>query len=362
MRTIHRFIASRARAARGARIIAAALLAVTVSLGNDSRAFAQDADQAAKARVNELFAKGREATRTGDELLARGERGQAMEAYGGAVASFLEAYGVVQSPLLLYSLGQVYRSRGEGHWALACYKQFLADAAVHESASEAGQMVHGFVPDATERVTELETALAGQQAPAASDSPLDPVGVCYPRPEPEPEPVEPEPVEPEPVDPEPEPLPPMVDPGPGSGRAGYRIGFWTTGIVAAASLAGATVTFLQVTGSLKTEKEDAIRAYQTMANDQLAVDDACGDARVRQDMGMNDALLGAVVDACDKGQSRAAVSNILQGVSLVSAVAAGYFLYKGYLQKSGASQEARALRIEPVLSPEGVGAQMMLRF
>ena len=50
--------------------------------------------------------------------------------------------------------------------------------------------------------------------------------------------------------------------------------------------------------------------------------------------------LNDIIAACDKGDSRAMLSNILGGVTILSAAAAGFFYYKGYIA-TGSSSNAR---------------------
>ncbi len=85
-----------------------------------------------------------------------------------------------------------------------------------------------------------------------------------------------------------------------------------------------TVTGLQVQGSFKDDQIAAVAAYQTATGMELDKSNACSDASARSGPEAQ-----AVVDACDAGKSRASLSNIFLGASIVTAVAAGYFYYKG---------------------------------
>lgn len=142
-----------------------------------------------------------------------------------------------------------------------------------------------------------------------------------------------------------------------------RMLFWATTGVAATGAVVATITGLQVRGSLNDEKNDAIVAYQNSSNGmQLDVNDACKDAKAKGAQ--------AVIDACDKGNSRATLTNVMWGLTAASAAAAGFFFYKGYLQSKGsksetaskASNRAPVVQITPTVLPSYVGAGVQIEF
>ncbi len=289
-----------------------------------------------KARARSLYIEGKNATRKADKLATRKDMDGARKAYAEAAENFIDAYKLIDNPLLLYSLGQVYRSRGEHGWAMLCYHRYLEkdpEGTAARSASAA--------------LSALEET-AGSDANRPADSMIDPRGICYdlePEPEmtPGPEPI----VVPEPV---PEPVSPFK---PASTGSGYRIGFWAAAGVTVGSAAAATITLLQVNGSLKDRQLDAIDEWQRTTGMRLGPSDACAEAET--------VAAEAVIDACDAGKSRAVLSNVLQGVALVSAAAAGFLFYKGYMQKRD-HESPPTTALQPTITPDTVGAQLSFRF
>ena len=83
-----------------------------------------------------------------------------------------------------------------------------------------------------------------------------------------------------------------------------RLLFYGTAGVAATGAVIATITGLQVRGSLKTAKEDAIRDWQNATGMQLVGTggDACSQAT---GVVLETALAAEIVSACDAGNSRA---------------------------------------------------------
>ena len=137
--------------------------------------------------------------------------------------------------------------------------------------------------------------------------------------------------------------------------------FWVTLTIAGASAAAMTVAGLQVRGSLADKKNVAISVFNANHPDSpLDVKDACEDAKSR-----NVIEAVAVRDACDKGKSRARLANVFLGATIVSAVAAGYFYYRGYMARSSVSvQDANksSWQLSPSLGPTHVGAGLQFDF
>lgn len=146
----------------------------------------------------------------------------------------------------------------------------------------------------------------------------------------------------------------------GSGRGGYRAAFWSVSAIALAGLATGTYGALSVPG-YQDDKNAAAEIYQNSTGNQLAIVDGCGDAQLRLDSGERHMALEELVAACDSGASSALLANVGLGVGLVAAAAAGFLLYKAYLQ-SDEKSEASAAMLVPSVSPDGVGAHLLLRF
>ena len=157
----------------------------------------------------------------------------------------------------------------------------------------------------------------------------------------------------------------VKDKGPSKPGGTMRILFWSTAAVAATGAVVATVSGLQVSGA-EQDKLDAINAYQEN-NAPLDVNDACSAAR-SQPEGNPD--LAAIVSACDSGESSALMANAMWGVTLVSAAAAGFFYYKGYMSPGKSSSESASLRgkkrpavvVTPTVLPTYVGAGVQIEF
>jgi len=162
--------------------------------------------------------------------------------------------------------------------------------------------------------------------------------------------------------------------GGGGGRPGgaSRVLFWTSLVATGVGAGAITITGLQVRGSLKDDQVEAIKALAARTPDGIQLDsnNACSDAAEYPD----DALAQAVVDACDKGKSRAMLTNIFIGGTIVTALAATYFYYKGYVvPKAAADREREArrrnrknkrptVRLAPTLGPNQLGAGVTIEF
>lgn len=331
---------------------------------------ANESDEAALEQSKELFLKGSEAAERGDSLQARRKSKRARKAYAAAATHFLAAYRAAPNPYFLFSLGEVYRARGDSKWARACYGRFV-DLAPTFDDSKAGQAARDSLPEAKRHLGKLSSA---RKLTGAAK--LEPIGVCTQlagskaRPDGSAEPGGESDDRPggeldgRPGDgpDDPSVTPPARDPG-SSGRGVYRAGFFTSVGLTATSLALAGVFHVQVSGALKDEHLAAVNAYQDATGQVLPFDNTCAGARdLRDGASGNEAqLLDDVIGACNRGESRARLGNTMQIVALVSAMAAGVFLYKGYLQKGKRSRE-RVSIIAPVITPERVGAHWLLRF
>jgi hypothetical protein len=155
-----------------------------------------------------------------------------------------------------------------------------------------------------------------------------------------------------------------ADKGPSRPGGTARILFWTTAVTTAGGAAGFTLFGLQMRDQ-ENAKSDAILAYQQASGMQLSEANACTDAEGK-------AGAEAVVDACDKGKSAALVANVSLGVGIASALAAGYFYYKGYVvpgkskdvETAGRDRKTSkpVVEVSPVVSPGYAGAGVKIEF
>ncbi len=146
-----------------------------------------------------------------------------------------------------------------------------------------------------------------------------------------------------------------------------RVLFWTSLVATGASATAMTITGLQVRGSLEDDKLDALTALERNEGITLSGDDACSDAeRLAASPGVT-----AVVDACEKGQSRAKLTTVLAGATIVSALAATFFYYSGYIASDSGSDERSASRERaqsptvqflPAIGPQSVSAGVKIEF
>lgn len=150
----------------------------------------------------------------------------------------------------------------------------------------------------------------------------------------------------------------------GGGRPGgvSRALFWTSLVLTGAGAAAVTVTGLQVRGSLKDDQLAAVEALGNRATMPIKLNksNACADAQMHDS---SDPGVKAVLDACDAGKSRAMLTNVFLGASFVTAVAASYFYYKGYIAPGASEKKERsAVRIIPQVGPTQVGAGVAIEF
>ncbi len=138
--------------------------------------------------------------------------------------------------------------------------------------------------------------------------------------------------------------------------------FWTTAVLTAAGATAFTITGLNVR-SLEDDKLVEIERVNPTLSTPLDDVDACEDAEARN--------IASVLDICKKGQSRATITNVLIGTTVLTAAAAGYFYYKGYVKAgkskstesaSKQSSDETVVKITPAVSPNYVGAGIQIEF
>jgi hypothetical protein len=139
----------------------------------------------------------------------------------------------------------------------------------------------------------------------------------------------------------PGPAPAVPDARPGSGRDGYRTGFWVT-LVAGAVSAGAAVKFgMDITDVNK--KLDPYRRFPCMGNQLCNAKGVVSPALTQGEKNLVSTLN-------DEGNRDQTLQWICIGVASAFGVASGYLLYKGYIDKDEEHPhpEARSgLRIFP---------------
>ncbi len=156
--------------------------------------------------------------------------------------------------------------------------------------------------------------------------------------------------------------------------------FWTSVIATGASVTAFTVTGLQVR-SLEDDKQTQFEQLvaaggntsgaPTDSNSDFT--DVCAIANTNLDNANADVarIAGDLRDTCDKGRSRATLTNVFIGTSVATALAASYFYYKGYIEpgKSGKERQARGRKakksrvvVAPTVGPNVVGAGLEIQF
>src|SRR3970282_634959 len=90
-------------------------------------------------------------------------------------------------------------------------------------------------------------------------------------------------------------------------------------------------------------KDDQLQAVEALANRpsnpiQLDEANACSDAESRP---VDDGVQ-TVLAACSAGRSRAMLTNIFLGATVISAAAAGYFYYRGYIAPKASMNRERS--------------------
>ncbi|MCE9578232.1 MAG: PEGA domain-containing protein [Deltaproteobacteria bacterium] len=150
--------------------------------------------------------------------------------------------------------------------------------------------------------------------------------------------------------------------------------FWTSMVLTGASATAMTITGMQVRGSLREDKENAIRAWQNAnpSRTDLSGSDACSPASDLAAGG--DVLAGTVDSACSAGKRRALMTNVLVGTTVLAAAATIVFYYKGYVASKHSAETVRTARnarrraaeptvvFAPTLAPTQVGAALRIDF
>jgi hypothetical protein len=146
-----------------------------------------------------------------------------------------------------------------------------------------------------------------------------------------------------------------------------RILFWTTVVTTAAGATGAVITGSKVREA-EDEKRTAIEMYQMDGTNTLDNADACGAAEMIGGAGVQ-----PIIAACDKGEDNALYTTVFLGATAVSAVAALYFGYVGYVKAtpterrtaragSKASDDDALVRFAPTITPNYLGAGLTIEF
>ncbi len=143
-----------------------------------------------------------------------------------------------------------------------------------------------------------------------------------------------------------------------------RILFWSSVVATGASVAVFTITGLQVR-SLQDDKQTHFEiiiangantdGHPTDSNNDFT--DVCAIA----DDNLGVTGVQDLIDTCDDGRSKALLTNIFIGTSVVTALAASYFYYKGYVQPK-ASEERPTVTVTPALGRGMVGAGIEIQF
>ncbi len=165
--------------------------------------------------------------------------------------------------------------------------------------------------------------------------------------------------------------------GPGSGGAGggeakpggtSRALFWVAAGVSAVSVAGFSVTGLQVWGH-RDEVERISDEGTFPDNFSSPSDNPCDGFKGFDGSIVDD--LAEMKGHCDDGKSKQLITNVLIGVAVASGLAAGYFFYDGYLQAdSGERAVARrnkkasqpTVKLTPTVTPDYFGAGVKIEF
>lgn len=158
--------------------------------------------------------------------------------------------------------------------------------------------------------------------------------------------------------------------GGGGGASAERPGgtsrtlFWVAAGVSAVSVAGFTVTGLQVKGI----EEDVINLPDSAIPD----DDRFRNEKNRcKALDAYDGEVPDLQDLCDSGKQKALLTNVLIGVAVASGLAAGYFYYNGYMaadssERAVAARKKKAaeptVKLTPTVTPDYFGAGVKIEF
>ena len=168
---------------------------------------------------------------------------------------------------------------------------------------------------------------------------------------------------------------PTPEPGKGegkpSGRLGWKIAFWTSAALTVGMATGMGISGAGVLG-VESDKDDFIHAYRTKMNDNNLLTD---DQDVCQQSVTGTESQSALADICDRGTSKATLTNVFLGLTLAAAAASGFFYYKAYMgQESPAEQPKEGVEVEkpaeasvrwmlsPTAGPSGAGLGFQMEF
>ncbi|HWN69268.1 MAG TPA: hypothetical protein VNM90_16625, partial [Haliangium sp.] len=162
--------------------------------------------------------------------------------------------------------------------------------------------------------------------------------------------------------------------GDGGGKPGgtSRALFWVAAGVTAASVAGFTVTGLQVLSI-----QDEIESTEVTPGEDVPagidiMDKPCPQLNRPVAMEEQYEQLGPLRDKCAQGDTMSTVTNVLIGVAVAGGLAAGYFYYSGYMQDDGDDGEVArrqkkkpsnaTVKLTPTITPDYVGAGVKIEF
>jgi hypothetical protein len=165
----------------------------------------------------------------------------------------------------------------------------------------------------------------------------------------------------------------MIDTPPSPGRTS-RILFWSTAVTTGVGIVGWTIYGSKVSSKeddKKAELENVALVAALNATAVNAENDACGAAKAVPAGDPQKANADTLVGICDDGESAATLANVFIGVTVVSAIAATYFYYKGFVAAKKADEKAArgihvdeepTVRMSPAIGPDLVGAGLEITF
>jgi hypothetical protein len=159
----------------------------------------------------------------------------------------------------------------------------------------------------------------------------------------------------------------------GNPRRPYRIGFGAALGATGVSTGAWGISWYQYRISLRSDKNDLVERMLAMGASQerygSQAPNVCDSAA--EDVNSSNqelaATAGDLVTTCDKGRRYAVLTPIFGAAAGLSAIAAGYFYYKGYMD-GGVEREPRdgrdswSLKVGPRFGPDLVGAGLRLEF
>jgi len=174
------------------------------------------------------------------------------------------------------------------------------------------------------------------------------------------------------------PPPPGGDDKPTSGRMGWKIAFWSSAALTVGMATGLGVSGAQVLG-IQEEKNDFIIGYRANKDDyHLLTDDqdVCTEtvSGAKKDGTLYQDDLNGI---CDRGKSKAVLTNVFLGLTLAAAAASGFFYYKAYMVKEAsttAPDDGSGVEMEkteevsvrwllsPTAGPHGAGLGFQMEF